>query len=185
MQIYVKTITGKTITLEVEPSDTIEDVKMKLGINLEGYRLIFAGKQLENNRTLNDYNISKGSVLHMVLRIYGGGVVDNIKDEMSNFFIEDSKKGTNNFKGKDEYNNNDNKSKTEEKKFPSKKNESINKEKNYDHNIKNEKEKKGFFSDFFSMKKKDDITEEKNESNNEIKMISRINIVRMRKKVFF
>ena len=71
MQIYVKTITGKTITLEVEPSDTIEDVKMKLGINLEGYRLIFAGKQLENNRTLNDYNISKDSILHTVLRLRG------------------------------------------------------------------------------------------------------------------
>eukprot|EP01084_Bolivina_argentea_P238027 399905_1 len=75
MQIFIKTLTGKTITVDIDPNDSVYSIKLKIqhkeGIPIKQQRLIYAGRQLENHRNLTDCNIYKESTLHLVLRLRG------------------------------------------------------------------------------------------------------------------
>ena len=77
MQLFVKTLTGKTVSIEVEENESIEDVKAKIsakeGIPPEQQRLIFGGQQLQDAKTLGDYDVGDDATLHLVLRLRGGG----------------------------------------------------------------------------------------------------------------
>jgi len=85
MPIKVKTLTGKELLIYVDSITTVQALKLKIqdkeGIPPDQQRIVYAGKQLENGRTMADYNINRDAVLHLVLRLRGGGPVDEMKEE--------------------------------------------------------------------------------------------------------
>ena len=193
--VIVKTLTGKEIDIDVENSDTIENLKLKiekiLEVHPDDQRIIFNAKVLEDNKTMDDCKIKDGCIIWLVLRLKGGGNIDEIKDEMDEFFEEDSKKGffaklfskKKNGDNKEIGNNSldsiDKNNKGEKKGFFanlfSKKKKEANKEKGNNSldniNSNNKIEKKGFFANLFSKKKKDNNIiniEKEKEPNNEI-----------------
>jgi ubiquitin len=76
MQIFVRTITGKNLTLEVDPTDSVKALKEKIqekeAIPESQQRLIFAGKQLADERTMADYNVQNSAQISLMLRLVGG-----------------------------------------------------------------------------------------------------------------
>lgn len=93
MQLFVKTLTGKTVTIDVEEGESIEDVKAKIaekeGIPPEQQRLIFGGQQLQDGKTIDDYDVGDDSTLHLVLRLRGGPKFFSSYKEVDEEFVKD------------------------------------------------------------------------------------------------
>ena len=97
MQLFVKTLTGKTVSIEVEEGESIEDVKAKIaekeGIPPEQQRLIFGGQQLQDAKTLDDYDVGDDATLHLVLRLRGGPKLGAGSFEVDDNFVKKNLKG--------------------------------------------------------------------------------------------